>query len=96
MPDVYISRAGMENGELGKKFAITEISILNDTLAKIKLDGKIKDEWLETLERKMAVLEEKFLAMVEMYQKRPKVAEAEAAIQRKSGRKSAITNPKLN
>lgn len=90
MPDVYISRAGMENKELDAKFTHTEISVLNDALAKMKLDSQIKDERLEKLERKIAFMEGHFPAIATAYRKRPKIVEVEAAIQRKAGSKSSL------
>ena len=90
MPDVYISRAGMENRELDEKFTHSEINILNGALAKMELDNKIKDDRLEKLERKIAVIEQNFPAIAEAYWKRPKIAEVAAAIRRKTGSKSSL------
>ena len=51
MPDVYISRAGMENKELDEKFAQTELGDLKTQLEKQELMLKMKSEELENVKK---------------------------------------------
>ena len=44
MPDVYISRAGVDSTELDEKFTQTELSALKDQLIRVEQAAKIKDE----------------------------------------------------
>ena len=44
MPDTYISRAGMENKEIDDKFSSTEISLLQDKVARLEQLIKITVE----------------------------------------------------
>jgi hypothetical protein len=46
MPDVYISRAGMEHKELEQRFSESQIGELNQKLTKVELDANMKDERL--------------------------------------------------
>ncbi len=46
MPDVYISRSGMENKELNEKFAVTELEVIRRENEKLKADlGMAKAEF---------------------------------------------------
>lgn len=61
MPDVYISRAGMENAELDKKFEGTELSELKHSLDKYKQENEIMKEEIDkygNLDKKVTRIEE--------------------------------------
>lgn len=90
MPDVYISRAGMENRELDIKFAKTEIGDLKDDFSKLQQETRIKDDRIAKLENSLAEVQENFRLVAEILQKNPTIADVEVALQRK-GRQ-----PRLN
>jgi integrase len=52
MPDVYISRTGVETKALEEKFSQTELSTVKDELARVKQDSRIKDEQTRQMEEK--------------------------------------------
>ena len=83
MPDVYISRAGMENRELDIKFTKTEIGDLKDDLVKMQQETKIKDDRIAKLENSLTELQSNFRLVAEILQKNPSIADVEAALQRK-------------
>ena len=56
MPDIYISRAGMESKQLDEKFAQTEMSGLQGELTKVQLAAKIKDDRILDLEKKIQTI----------------------------------------
>jgi site-specific recombinase XerD len=85
MPDIYISRAGMENKDLDVKFTNVELGSLKDDLARLQQQNKIKDEritapqgTIEEMQRNLALISE-VLAM------KPTVTEVERALARKKG-----------
>ena len=60
MPDIYISRAGMETLELDEKFTQTELSTLKDDLSRLSRDNHLKDERILQLQRSIAELTKNF------------------------------------
>ncbi len=54
MPDVYISRAGVDDKELDQKFEATEIGELKQKLEKQAHQQKMLSEWKQDLERQLA------------------------------------------
>ncbi len=64
MPDVYISRAGMENKNLDTKFTNTEIGTLKDELTKLQQAEKIKNETIQRLENRMNAMQSSYLETV--------------------------------
>ena len=54
MPDVYISRAGVDDKELDKKFESTEIGELKQKLDKQASQQNMFTEWKQDLERQLA------------------------------------------
>ena len=83
MPDIYISRAGMENHELDIKFTKTEIGDLKDDFTKLQQETKIKDDRIAKLENSLTELQDNFRVVAEILQKRPSIADVESALQRK-------------
>jgi len=57
MPDVYISRAGVDSAELDQKFANVEGAAMAERLAKAEQREKVKDLRIEFLEQQMKHLE---------------------------------------
>ncbi|MBX7255930.1 MAG: tyrosine-type recombinase/integrase [Candidatus Hydrogenedentes bacterium] len=83
MPDVYISRAGMENKELDVKFTKTEISDVKDDLVKLQQETKIKDDRIAKLENSLADLKGNLKAITEILQRHPPIKALEAALRKK-------------
>lgn len=82
MPDIYISRAGMETKQLDEKFTQTELGALKDELAKVNLAARIKDERMEQAMQKMRV--ELLETVNQIIQKNPTIKQVEAALERKA------------
>ena len=83
MPDVYISRAGMENRQLDIKFTKTEIGDLKDDFAKLQQETKIKDDRIAKLENSLTEVQENFRLVAEILQKNPSIADVEVSLHRK-------------
>jgi vacuolar-type H+-ATPase subunit I/STV1 len=93
MPDIYISRAGMETKQLDEKFAQIELGTVKDELArleqatKIKDDRfeqatKIKDERIHQLEESLRILHQNLDAISRVLSLNPTAAEVEMALRR--------------
>ncbi len=96
MPDVYISRAGMENRDLDIKFTKTEIGDLKDDLTKFQQETKIKDDRIAKLENSLTELQAKFQKVTEILQKNPSLAQVEAAVRRKRALGGTRSHPDLD
>ena len=83
MPDVYISRAGMESRQLDEKFTQTELGTLKDDLAKLDQAAQIKSDRIKQLEQVMPAMQANLEAIARVLQKNPAVEEIEAAIKKK-------------
>ena len=86
MPDVYISRAGMESKHLEEKFTQTELSTVKSNVAHLEQADKIKDERIRQMEESMRSLYEMVSKAMKL---NPSWAEAEAALKRKTGQNKA-------
>lgn len=86
MPDVYISRAGMESRQLDEKFTQTELSTLKDDFTKMEQATRIKDERIRQLEESMRHLQENLDAVSKVLNLNPEVDEVEAVLRRKLSR----------
>jgi polyhydroxyalkanoate synthesis regulator phasin len=75
MPDVYISRAGMENRELDEKFTNTE-------LGRVK-EAKMKDETIAKLQRRVENMQSNLQTITRTVEANHSVEELEEALQRK-------------
>jgi integrase len=58
MPDVYISRAGMESKNLEEKFTQIELGTLKDDFTKMEQADRIKDERIRQMEESMRIMEQ--------------------------------------
>jgi len=83
MPDVYISRAGMETKQLDEKFTQTELSTLKDVLTKVEQASKIKDDRIRQLEESMQLLQQNLDAVSRVLNLNPTAAEIEKALRAK-------------
>lgn len=80
MPDIYISRAGMESKALDEKFTQTELSALKSELVQLEQAGKIKDERMRQLEETMRNFQHDVARALKL---KPSQSEIEAALKRK-------------
>jgi integrase len=83
MPDVYISRSGMESKELDAKFTNVELGSLKDELACLQQQNKIKDERLAALQGTIDEMRRNLATLTEVLARDPTVAEVERALLRK-------------
>jgi len=83
MPDVYISRAGMENHQLDEKFTQTELSTLKDDLVRVTQDNQIKAQRLEQLQQSLDTMQRNIVMITEILAANPSVQEVALALQRK-------------
>jgi spore coat polysaccharide biosynthesis protein SpsF (cytidylyltransferase family) len=83
MPDVYISRSGMENRELDEKFTQTELSTLKDDLARITLDNQVKAQRMAELQQSLEVMNRNMQMITEVLAANPSIQQVEAALRRK-------------
>jgi hypothetical protein len=83
MPDIYISRAGMENRELDEKFTATELSALKDELARKEQADKIKDNRIKQLETNLTTVERNLQFIAKALALNPTVENVEAALERR-------------
>ncbi len=75
MPDIYISRAGVESAELDQKFANAESASVKDLLAKAEQREKLKDERIEQLEKTISAIQQQFDLIVDAVKKNPSEAQ---------------------
>ena len=83
MPDIYISRSGMQNAELDEKFTYTELSGLKEELAKVGQAAKIKDDRIAQLETTLSELKSTVSMISEVLSRKPTIDEVEASLDRK-------------
>lgn len=83
MPDIYISRAGMENKELDLKFTATELGSLKDDLSRLKQQNQIKDERIATFEKTIENLQRNMSMVTEILAQKPSLDELKMAIKRR-------------
>jgi hypothetical protein len=84
MPDVYISRAGMETKQLDEKVTQTELAILKDDLVKMEQANKVKDYRIRQLEEAIQLMQENLDGVAKVLGLKPTVEDVEAALQRKA------------
>jgi site-specific recombinase XerD len=83
MPDVYISRAGMETKNLDEKFAQTELGTLKNELAKVEQAAGIKDNRIRQLEDSVRLLQQNLEVVSRALSVNPTIQDLESALQRK-------------
>jgi hypothetical protein len=84
MPDIYISRAGMESKALDEKFTQTELGALKDDLGKVEQALRIKDERIRHMEESMFVLQSDFDTFSEALRLNPAMKAVEAVVRNKA------------
>jgi integrase len=84
MPDVYISRAGMETKALDEKFTQTELGTLKNEIVKMEQAARIKDDQIRQLEDSMNLLQQNMQTVAEVLKLNPSTADLEAALRRKN------------
>jgi len=80
MPDIYISRAGMESKNLDDKFTQTELSTVKAELARIEQREKIKDERMREMAEAMRTFQQDVAKALKL---KPTREEAVAALKHK-------------
>ena len=90
MPDIYISRAGMETKALDEKFTQTELSAVKDDLIKMEQMARIKDERIRQLEEAMRVMGQNLEQVSRVLNLHPSIAELEAALLKQLGPRSHL------
>ena len=85
MPDIYISRAGMENKDLDVKFTNTELGGLKDDLTRLQQQNKIKDERIASLQGTIDEMQRNLAVISEVLAAKPRVEEVERVLAKKKG-----------
>ena len=93
MPDVYISRAGMESKQLDEKFTQTELGTLKDDFTKMEQASRIKDERIRQLEEAMLVLQKNFDAFSKLLNLNATPEQIEGVLDRKTGQNKPQNKP---
>lgn len=83
MPDIYISRAGMETKPLDEKFTPTELGEVKADLTQLEQAAKIKDERMRQLEQAMQTMRENLDAVTKVLSLNPKFQDVEAVLRKK-------------
>jgi hypothetical protein len=83
MPDVYISRSGMENHQLDEKFTQTELATLKDDLVKVTQENQIKAQRIDELQQSIEAMRRNMEMITEVLARNPSVREVEEALRRK-------------
>lgn len=83
MPDVYISRAGMESKALDEKFTQTELSTVKTEVDELRQTDRIKGERLRQMEEAMRLVQSQYAAMAEILSLIQDATIIEAALKRK-------------
>jgi integrase len=92
MPDVYISRAGMESKNLDEKFTQTELGTLKDDFTKMEQATRIKDERIRQLEESMRLMQQNFDAVSQALDLHPTPEQLEGVLDRKTSQIKPRTN----
>jgi integrase len=83
MPDVYISRAGVDSQELDEKFTSTTVETLQQRLVKKEQEDQLKDDRIKMLENEITGMRQTYNLLVSALGLNPTLAEAEAALKHK-------------
>ncbi len=86
MPEIHISRAGMETKQLDEKSTWAEVSAVKEDLAQMEQAGKMKDDRIRQLEETTLRLRQDLHALSKMLDLNPTAREVETAIRRKRER----------
>lgn len=83
MPDVYISRSGMESKSVEQKFTQTELGAVKAEMAQMEQAAKIKDDRMRQMDATIQKLQRNFEDLIRAVSVSPSVLEAELALKRK-------------
>ena len=86
MPDIYISRAGMENKELDMKFTNSELGGMKNELTRLTQENKIKEERITTMQTTMEQMQTHLNMIADVLASNPSLADVQKAIDKKSKR----------
>lgn len=82
MPDVYISRAGLDSEAANEKFTQTELIAVTSELANVKQTAKIKDERLTVLEDRLRHMDKQLALLAQALALNPSGEETRSALKR--------------
>jgi hypothetical protein len=80
MPDVYISRAGMETKHLDERFAQTELNAVKSELLEMEQARRIDKERIRQLESGMAAMDQKWDLVTKVIGLKPTTSELRTVI----------------
>jgi hypothetical protein len=83
MPDIYISRAGMETKQLDEKFNQTEMATLKDNMTKMEQEAKINYDRIKQLEDSVGALRNNVDTISRLLSLNPTIGEVEDTLRRK-------------
>ncbi len=83
MPDVYISRAGMESKDLDLKFTGTEMAGLKDELVSVRQEARIKEERIGALQQDLEAMKQHLAMIAEVRAAKPSEVQLRGALTRK-------------
>jgi len=83
MPDIYISRAGMETKQLDEQFTQTELSTLKDDLARVNQDNQIKAQRIDQLQHSLEAMQRNVDLISAVLARNPSLHEVEQALAQK-------------
>jgi hypothetical protein len=80
MPDIYISRAGIESKPLDEKFTQTELGTVKSELGEMEQAARIKDERIRQLETSVQALQQTLETVTKVLSLNPTLGEIQAAL----------------
>jgi len=83
MPDIYISRSGMESKAVEQKITQTELGTVKAELARMEQVGKIKDDRMRQMDVMIHKLQQDFSNLIKAVGVNPSLTEAKQALRRK-------------
>ena len=83
MPDIYISRSGMETHQLDAKFTQTELSTLKEDFVRVNQDNQIKSQRIEELQNSIETMKRSVELITQILESNPQLEQVINAIQQK-------------
>jgi t-SNARE complex subunit (syntaxin) len=84
MPDICITRVGVDSQELDTKFAAGEIEKFKSSLFRVEQEARSKDERIKQLEQTVAIIQKQFPLIAQLVQENDSVAEVRDVVRRKT------------
>jgi len=83
MPDVYISRAGMETKQLDERFTQTELNAVKSELLEMEQARRIDKERIRQLESGMVAMDQNLKAVARVLNLNPRIEEIQTSLSRR-------------